>query len=101
MSNFKEEMTQKTEEHYLENKWTFWMEQTEQNSAGGGKKNSSMSENEYEATLRPLHSFVTIEEFWCGFNSFEPIQKLSSTVTLILFRSEFKPMWEDENIKDG
>lgn len=67
--------------HPLETGWALW----------AGEKSG----------LRPLHTFDTVEDFWCLHANLKPPSALPPPATLALFRAGIEPKWEDPANANG
>ncbi|KAI8474377.1 MAG: eukaryotic initiation factor [Monoraphidium minutum] len=64
--------------HPLESRWTLWFEQKQQ-----------------KAGLRPLHTFDSVEDFWCLHANIKAPSGLAPASTVALFKEGIEPRWED------
>lgn len=80
---------------YLESSWTFYYDE--------GLNKPGASQQDYENMMKPLGSFNTVQGFWSFWNYIhQPYQRMPVYFNLRLFRSNIKPLWEDErNINGG
>ncbi|XP_028393629.1 eukaryotic translation initiation factor 4E-1A-like [Dendronephthya gigantea] len=74
--------------HPLQNKWAWWFYKNEK-----GKT--------WEANLRLITTFDTVEDFWAIYNHIKNAAKLQSGCDYSVFKDGIKPMWEDERNKLG
>jgi translation initiation factor 4E len=77
--------------HVLQHKWSLWFDNPKLK-----KDNESWEEN-----LKKVHTFGTVEEFWCLFNNVIAPTKLALGSNFHVFKDGIQPMWEDATNKDG
>ena len=63
--------------------------------------NEISSEEEYESQIKKLAEFDTLEDFWAIFQYLKKPDDCKQAIEFQLFRHPIKPMWEDENNKNG
>ena len=63
--------------------------------------NEISSEEEYESQIKKLVEFDTLEDFWAIFQYLKKPDDCKQAIEFQLFRHPIKPMWEDENNKNG
>ena len=56
---------------------------------------------DWEAALKDIMSFGTVQEFWHTYSSITPASRTASGSNWSLFRAGIKPMWEDPVNKQG
>ena len=74
----------------LSNKFVFWYH-----------INEISYDQEYENQIKKLAEFETLEDFWSIFQYLKKPDDCKQAIEFQLFKSPIKPMWEDENNKDG
>ena len=74
--------------HPLQNKWAWWFYKNEKGKA-------------WEANLRLITTFDTVEDFWAIYNHIKYAGKLPSGCDYCVFKDGIKPMWEDDKNKQG
>ena len=74
----------------LSNKFTFWYHIIE-----------STDDQKYESQIRKLAEFETLDEFWSIFQYLKKPDDVKQTMEIQLFKNPIKPMWEDEENKNG
>lgn len=79
--------------HFLENSWTIWFDESEQDD-------QSITLNNYREIFTELGSFNTIQGFWMYWNNLR-VNNLRENCNLRLFKSEIKPTWEDPHNRSG
>lgn len=80
----------------LETEWSFWIDRCIRGT----------TKEEYEAGLKLIHSFKTVQTFWSIFNNIPDISKLPNSFSYHLMRNSprgvRRPLWEDmENRRGG
>ena len=63
--------------------------------------NEISSDQEYESQIKKLAEFDTLEDFWAIFQYLKKPDDCKEALEFQLFKHPIKPMWEDENNKDG
>ena len=79
-----------SESKKLSNKFVFWYH-----------INEISADQEYESQIKKLAEFETLEDFWAIFQYLNKPDDCKQAIEFQLFKSPIKPMWEDENNKDG
>ena len=74
----------------LSNKFVFWYH-----------INEIMADQEYESQIKKLAEFDTLEDFWAIFQYLKKPDDCKQAIEFQLFKDQIKPMWEDENNKNG
>ena len=74
----------------LANKFVFWYH-----------INEISADQEYESQIKKLAEFETLEDFWAIFQYLKKPDDCKQAIEFQLFKNPIKPMWEDENNKDG
>eukprot|EP00299_Pterocystis_sp_00344_P003471 c14229_g1_i1.p1 GENE.c14229_g1_i1~~c14229_g1_i1.p1 ORF type:complete len:205 (-),score=38.69 c14229_g1_i1:308-892(-) len=77
--------------HPLERSWTWWYD----------KRQQGAPDAQWDSNLKDLGSFSTVEDFWRFYNHVEKPGKVPLGANYHLFKSEIKPMWEDDANKHG
>jgi len=81
-----------TKKHPLKTGWSFWFMRRTQ-----GPK----SQENYEKNIKCIGSFLTVEDFWAHYNHIVRPNDLPYSCDYHLFRAGVKPMWEDDENKNG
>ena len=63
--------------------------------------NEISTDQEYESQIKKLAEFDTLEDFWAIFQYLKKPDDCKQAIEFQLFKDPIKPMWEDENNKDG
>ncbi len=74
--------------HPLQNSWTLWFFKNDRSRP-------------WEDNQRPVLSVQTVEDFWAVVNHIELSSKLQAGCDYSFFKDGVKPMWEDENNRQG
>lgn len=74
--------------HPLQNSWTLWYYDHEK-----GKT--------WEACQHQITTFDTVEDFWSLFNHIKQPTDIKNGNDYSLFKNNIRPMWEDEQNKNG
>ncbi|MCL7039600.1 hypothetical protein MKW94_025130 [Papaver nudicaule] len=77
--------------HPLEHSWTFWFDNPAAKGKGAAWGNS----------LRSVHTFATVEEFWSLYNNIHKPSKLIGGADLYCFKHKIEPKWEDPICANG
>ena len=77
--------------HPLQYRWVLWFDNPKLKKA----------EESWEENLKQIHTFDTVEDFWCLFNNVVAPTKLSMGSNFHIFKEGVLPMWEDSTNKDG
>lgn len=72
----------------LENEWVFWFDRY----LGPG-----LSVEQYEASLKPLGSFYTVQDFWKYYNNIPSVEQLGPRTSYHVMKKGIRPLWEDEH----
>lgn len=83
-------------ENPLETAYTFWFTQR-----GRGAKNKSNTAGDFEQNIRYVASVSSVEQFWQVYTYLIQPHELNGRCDIHLFRHGIRPMWEDENNKEG
>ncbi|KAF8605732.1 translation initiation factor eIF4e [Ceratobasidium sp. AG-I] len=94
--------------HPLRHKWTFYFDAKQPPPVRGAGEStpvpytpSNTESGEYEAGLKVVGKFRTVEDFCRLFNWVKPPSKLERSSNYHLFKSDIKPMWEDPANANG
>ena len=60
-----------------------------------------MEKEKYESQVKKIADFDTIEEFWGIFQHLRKPDSCRPGIEYFMFKEPIKPMWEDENNKNG
>ena len=74
----------------LSNKFVFWYHIIDNSSS-----------EDYKAQIKKLAEFDTLDDFWAIFQYLKKPDDYKQPVEMQLFKEGIKPMWEDENNKNG
>ncbi|XP_042195989.1 eukaryotic translation initiation factor 4E-1A [Callorhinchus milii] len=74
--------------HPLQNRWTLWFFKNDKSKA-------------WQANLRLVTKFDTVEDFWALYNHIQLSSKLMPGCDYSLFKDGIEPMWEDKQNKCG
>ncbi|KAJ3396637.1 hypothetical protein HDU92_002263, partial [Lobulomyces angularis] len=77
--------------HPLNTQWTLWFD----------NPNKKPQSNHWEANLKSIINFDTVEDFWGVYNHAVPPSKLPLGSNYHLFRNGIKPAWEDPKNENG
>ena len=55
----------------------------------------------YESVIKPIHSFQTVEDFFACYTHMKKPALYPQGAYSHIFKDGVKPMWEDEQCKDG
>ncbi|KAI3996827.1 hypothetical protein MKX01_021103 [Papaver californicum] len=77
--------------HVLEYFWTFWFD-----SPAAKSKQST-----WGSSIRPVHTFGTVEEFWSLYNNIHKPSKLAVGADFYCFKHKIEPKWEDPICANG
>ena len=83
----------------LENKFSFWyrIDDTVQYQS----QKQVMEKEKYESQVKKIAEFDTIEDFWGIFQHLRKPDSCHAGIEYFMFKEPIKPMWEDENNKNG
>ncbi|KAJ0984347.1 hypothetical protein J5N97_002703 [Dioscorea zingiberensis] len=79
------------EKHLLENRWTFWFD----NPSGKSRQVA------WGSSIRPIHTFATVEDFWGVYNNVRHPSKLVVGADFHCFKYSIAPKWEDPICANG
>ncbi|KAG0495541.1 hypothetical protein HPP92_000232 [Vanilla planifolia] len=71
--------------HPLEHSWTFWFDNPSAKSKHAA----------WGSSIRPVHTFSTIEDFWGLYNNIHKPSKLGIGADFHCFKHGIEPKWED------
>ncbi|XP_069094410.1 eukaryotic translation initiation factor 4E [Pleurodeles waltl] len=74
--------------HPLQNRWALWFFKNDKSKT-------------WQANLRLISKFDTVEDFWALYNHIQVSSNLMSGCDYSLFKDGIEPMWEDEKNKKG
>ncbi|XP_065153119.1 eukaryotic translation initiation factor 4eb [Paramisgurnus dabryanus] len=74
--------------HPLQNRWSLWFFKNDKSKT-------------WQANLRLISKFDTVEDFWALYNHIQLSSYLLSGCDYSLFKDDIEPMWEDERNKRG
>ncbi|XP_074516228.1 eukaryotic translation initiation factor 4eb isoform X2 [Sebastes fasciatus] len=74
--------------HPLQNRWSLWFFKNDKSKT-------------WQANLRLISKFDTVEDFWALYNHIQLSSNLMSGCDYSLFKDGIEPMWEDERNKRG
>ena len=97
-ANIKED-TQEVPQKKLENKFSF-LYRIDENVQYPAQK-TVMEKEKYESQVKKIADFDTIEEFWGIFQHLRKPDSCRPGIEYFMFKEPIKPMWEDENNKNG
>ena len=83
----------------LENRFSFWyrIDTIIQYQL----QKQALDKNEYENQVKKIAEFGTIEDFWGIFQHLRKPDSCKAGIEYFMFKEPIKPMWEDENNKNG
>ncbi|KAJ6842649.1 eukaryotic translation initiation factor 4E-1-like [Iris pallida] len=77
--------------HPLEYAWKFWFDNPSLKS----------KQTAWGASIRPVHTFSTVEDFWSLYNNIHHPSKLVVGADLYCFKDTIEPKWEDPVCQNG
>ncbi|KAG0500174.1 hypothetical protein HPP92_000246 [Vanilla planifolia] len=77
--------------HPLEHSWTFWFDNPSAKSKHAA----------WGSSIRPVHTFSTIEDFWGLYNNIHKPSKLGIGADFHCFKHGIEPKWEDPVCANG
>jgi len=83
----------------LKNKYAFWFRINEDLYRTQAKQ--PLDKKEYENQVKKIAEFDTIEDFWAIFQHLRKPDSCKPGIEFQLFKEPVKPLWEDENNKNG
>ena len=84
----------------LENKFSFLYRIDDTNTQYSTQK-QVMEKEKYESQVKKIAEFDTIDEFWEIFQHLRKPDSCRPGIEYFMFKEPIKPMWEDENNKNG
>ena len=84
----------------LENKFSFLYRIDDTNTQYSTQK-QIMEKEKYESQVKKIAEFDTIDEFWAIFQHLRKPDSCRPGIEYFMFKEPIKPMWEDENNKNG
>ena len=84
----------------LENKFSFLYRIDDTNTQYSTQK-QVMEKEKYESQVKKIAEFDTIDEFWAIFQHLRKPDSCRPGIEYFMFKEPIKPMWEDENNKNG
>ena len=83
----------------LAHKFSFWYRISDDLYQTQGKQ--PIDKKEYENQVKKIAEFDTVEDFWAIFQHLRKPDSCKPGIEFQMFRDPVKPMWEDENNKNG
>ena len=83
----------------LQNKFSFWYRISDDLYQVQSKQ--PIDKKEYENQVKKIAEFDTIEDFWAIFQHLRKPDSCKPGIEFQMFKDPIKPMWEDENNKNG
>ena len=83
----------------LSNKFSFWYRISDDLYQVQSKQ--PIDKKEYENQVKKIAEFETIEDFWAIFQHLRKPDSCKPGIEFQMFKDPVKPMWEDENNKNG
>ena len=83
----------------LENKFSF-LYRIDQNNSHQAQK-QILAKEKYESQVKKIAEFDTIEDFWGIFQHLRKPDSCRPGIEYFMFKEPVKPLWEDENNKNG
>ena len=96
----KKEENQLTPNKKLENKFSF-LYRIDENIRYQSQKQGVMEKEKYELQVKKIADFDTIEDFWSIFQHLRKPDSCIPGIEYFMFKEQIKPLWEDENNKNG
>ena len=84
----------------LKSRYVFWYRISEDYIYQNPPK-TKLDKSEYENQIKKIAEFETIEDFWAIFQHLRKPDSCRPGIEFQLFRFGVKPIWEDENNKNG
>jgi len=82
--------------HPLQYSWSWWYDNPQKK---GSQQQTKASD--WQAQLKKIYTFDTVEDFWCLWNNIKAANELSIGSNYHVFKDEILPMWEDNTNKQG
>ena len=98
-NNKNEEIVSEPNKTKLENRFSFWYRIDENIQYQLQKQ--ALDKKEYEVQVRKIAEFGTVEDFWGIFQHLRKPDSCKAGIEYFMFKEPIKPMWEDENNKNG
>ena len=97
--NKTEEIVSEPNKTKLENRFSFWyrIDTIIQYQL----QKQALNKNEYENQVKKIAEFGTVEDFWGIFQHLRKPDSCKAGIEYFMFKEPIKPMWEDENNKNG
>ena len=83
----------------LENKFSFLYRVDNSNQYSAPKQ--ILAKEKYESQVKKIAEFDTIEDFWDIFQHLRKPDSCRPGIEFFMFKEDIKPLWEDENNKNG
>ena len=98
-NNKTEEIVSEPNKTKLENRFSFWyrIDTIIQYQL----QKQALNKNEYENQVKKIAEFGTVEDFWGIFQHLRKPDSCKAGIEYFMFKEPIKPMWEDENNKNG
>ncbi|PKU71285.1 eukaryotic translation initiation factor 4E-1 [Dendrobium catenatum] len=77
--------------HPLEHSWTFWFDDP----------SAKAKQSAWGSSMRPIHTFHTVEDFWSLYNNIHHPSKLVNGADFYCFKHKIEPKWEDPVCANG
>ena len=87
------------EKKKLENKFSF-LYRIDDNTKHQAQK-QILAKEKYEVQVKKIAEFDTIEDFWAIFQHLRKPDGFRPGIEYFMFKEQIKPLWEDENNKNG
>ena len=84
----------------IEQKFSFWYRISD-DALINQQPGKTLDKKEYENQVKKIAEFDTIEDFWAIFQHLRKPDSCKPGIEFQMFRDPVKPMWEDENNKEG
>ena len=97
--NDSEEAAPEPKKTKLENKFSFLYRIDDNNQYQPQKK--ILAKEKYESQVKKIAEFDTIEDFWDIFQHLRKPDSCRPGIEFFMFKGDIKPLWEDENNKNG
>lgn len=95
----KNEDNKESKKTKLENKFSFWYRIDDIIQYQLQKQ--ALDKKEYEVQVKKIAEFDTVEDFWGIFQHLRKPDSCKAGIEYFMFKEPIKPMWEDENNKNG
>ena len=92
-----EEISLKTTK--LNYSFSFWFKFVDENNYIN--KSQTMKQDDYQDMLKKIIDFNTVEDFWSVYQYLKKPENSKHGLEILLFKSNIKPLWEDEANKYG